>query len=186
MTKSKSVIAGLFIIFLGLTSCKKDDPVIPNEQEVITTLKYTLTPNGVGAAVVLSFQDLDGDGGNDPIITGGTLDTNKTYTGALVLLNEQENPVGDTTAEILEENDMHQFFFQTTIAGLTVDYADQDANGHPVGLQSTLTTAGAGNGTLKVTLRHEPDKYASGVPEGDITNAGGETDIEVTFSVTVQ
>ena len=186
MKKLKLVIAGLFIFSLVFTSCTKPDPVIPNEQEVITTLTYTLTPNSGGDAVVLSFKDLDGDGGNDPIITGGTLAANKTYTGALVLLNEQEDPVGNTTAEILEENDMHQFFFQTNIAGLTVDYADQDANGHPVGLQSTLTTADAGIGTLKVTLRHEPDKYASGVPDGDITNAGGETDIEVTFDVTVE
>ena len=186
MTKLKLLIAGLFILFLGVSSCKKDDPVIPNQPEVITTLKYTLTPDDGGAAVVLSFLDLDGDGGNAPIITGGTLDTNKTYTGALVLLNEQETPAGNTTAEILAENDMHQFFFQTNIAGLTIDYADQDANGHPVGLQSTLHTTGAGNGTLTVTLRHEPDKSASGVPDGDITNAGGETDIEVTFDVTVE
>ena len=188
MKKTRLIIVGLFILSLGFNSCKKEkvDPVIPNEPEVITTLKYTLTPSDGGDTIVLSFQDLDGDGGNAPIIIGGTLDTNKTYTGALVLLNEQETPAGNTTAEILEENDMHQFFFQTNIAGLTVDYADQDANGHPVGLQSTLTTAGAGNGTLTITLRHEPDKYADGVPEGDITNAGGETDIEVTFDVTVQ
>ncbi len=186
MTKSKLLIVGLFILSIGFTSCKKKDPVIPNEQEVITTLKYTLTPNGGGDAVVLSFKDLDGDGGNAPIITGGTLEANKTYTGALVLLNEQESPADNITAEIQEENDMHQFFFQTNIAGLTVVYNDQDANGHPVGLKSTLTTTGAGNGTLKVTLRHEPNKSASGVPEGDITNAGGETDIEVTFNITVQ
>lgn len=188
MTISKSVIAGIFILLLGFSSCKKEkaDPVIPNEPEVITTLKYTLTPNDGGDAVVLSFLDLDGDGGDAPIITGGTLDANKTYSGALVLLNEQETPAGNTTEEIQEEHNVHQFFFQTTIAGLTVAYDDVDDNGHPVGLQSTLTTTGAGNGTLTVTLRHEPDKYASGVPEGDITNAGGETDIEVTFDVTVE
>ena len=37
-----------------------------------------------------------------------------------------------------------------------------------------------------MTLRHEPAKDASGVAAGDITNAGGETDIEVTFDVTVE
>ncbi|HBK71516.1 MAG TPA: type 1 periplasmic binding fold superfamily protein, partial [Flavobacteriaceae bacterium] len=35
-------------------------------------------------------------------------------------------------------------------------------------------------------LRHEPNKSASGVSDGDITNAGGETDIEVIFNITVQ
>ena len=42
-----------------------------------------------------------------------------------------------------------------------------------------------GNGTITVILRHEPDKDASGVSNGDITNAGGETDIEVVFNVEV-
>ena len=37
-----------------------------------------------------------------------------------------------------------------------------------------------------ITLRHEPAKTATGVSGGDITNAGGETDIEVVFDVTVE
>lgn len=188
MKKLKTVITTVLLLALVLSSCKKkkDDPIIPNEEEVITSLNYTLSPNGGETPVVLSFQDLDGDGGNAPIITGGTLDSNKTYTGSLVLLNEQENPAGDITAEILEEDEDHQFFFQTNIAGLTVAYSDQDEDGNPVGLQSTATTTGTGNGTVTVILRHEPNKSATGVVSGDITNAGGETDIEVTFNVTVQ
>jgi hypothetical protein len=39
---------------------------------------------------------------------------------------------------------------------------------------------------LKITLRHEPNKKASGVVGGSITNAGGETDIEVSFDVEVK
>ena len=35
-------------------------------------------------------------------------------------------------------------------------------------------------------LRHEPDKSAAGVSSGDITNAGGETDIEVSFNVIIE
>jgi len=74
-----------------------------------------------------------------------------------------------------------------------------DADGNPVGLSSTLTTGAAGSGTLTVTLRHEPMKSATGVTlrhepmksatgvaDGDITNAGGETDIEIVFPVDVQ
>ncbi|NKQ38525.1 MAG: type 1 periplasmic binding fold superfamily protein [Methanosarcinales archaeon] len=184
MTKLKTVITAI-VLALVLSSCEKD-PIIPHEGEVITSLKYTLTPNGGGTAIVLSFQDLDGDGGNAPIITEGILDTNKTYTGALVLLNEQESPAGNITAEIQEEDEEHQFFFQTNITDLTIAYSDQDADGNPLGLQSTVTTTDAGNGTITIILRHEPNKSASGVANGDITNAGGETDIEVTFDVTVQ
>jgi hypothetical protein len=167
------------------TACEKT-PDIANDEEVITTLKYTLTPSGGGAAVVLTFTDLDGDGGNAPVIVGGTLAANETYTGAIELLNESVTPAENVTEEIEEEDEEHQFFFATTISGLTIAYTDQDADGNPIGLASTLTTGAAGTGDVTITLRHEPSKSATGVSGGDITNAGGETDIEVTFPVDVQ
>jgi len=69
---------------------------------------------------------------------------------------------------------------------LSVAYDDKDANGNPVGLSSILTTGDAASGSITITLRHEPAKSASGVSNGDITNAGGETDIEVIFPINVQ
>ncbi len=45
----------------------------------------------------------------------------------------------------------------------------------------TLTTGVAGTGTLTFTLRHEPTK-----PNTGLSDAGGETDITVTFDVTIQ
>ena len=68
---------------------------------------------------------------------------------------------------------------------MAVTYADADGNGRPVGLTSIWTVGAASNGTITVTLRHEPDKGAAGVSAGDITNAGGETDIEVTFPLVI-
>lgn len=164
----------------------KDDPTPPNEEELITTLTYTLTPAGGGTPVVLSFKDLDGDGGNAPVITGGTLTAGVTYNGELNLLNESESPSESITEEIEEEDEAHQFFFAATGITLTVTYDDADADGNPVGLKSKVVAGGAGSGTLKITLRHEPNKAGSGVKEGNIANAGGETDIEVDFPVTIQ
>lgn len=181
-----------FLLLLSITflvvfnSCKDDDPVEDPEEEVITTLNFTLTPT-TGDVVTLAFSDPDGDGGNAPTITGGTLQADMTYTGSLELLNESESPAEDITAEISEEDDEHQFFFSTSSdLNLSVSYADQDGNGNPLGLSTTLMTGAASTGTLTVILRHEPAKDASGVSGGDITNAGGETDIEVTFDVTIQ
>lgn len=175
------VILPLFI--LSVTACEKDDPVIPNDGELITTLIYTLVPDTGGDTVVLSFQDLDGDGGNEPIITGGTLQANTPYTASLSLLNETESPAEDINEEILEEKEDHQFFFQIS-GGLDADisYADFDANNEPVGLNTGLIAGGASEGQLTIILRHEPTKSSS----GDITNAGGETDIEATFDITIQ
>lgn len=170
---------------LFITSCEKDDPEIPNEEEVITTLTYTLTPVGGGTPVVLSFQDLDGDGGNPPIVGVGVFAANTTYTGEISLLNEIESPAENITEEVEEEGAAHQFFFESA-GNVTVAYNDVDENGLPVGLSTTLTTFAAESTTMTVTLRHEPAKEASGVSGGDITNAGGESDIEVTFNIDVQ
>lgn len=181
-------ILTMMVLLIGtfyFSSCV-NDPQIPNEEEVITTLKYTLTPTNSGTPVVLTFQDLDGDGGTAPTISSGTLDSNTTYTGSLELLNEIEQPAEDITSEIQNEAEEHQFFFQSTVDGLTIAYDDQDTNNQPIGLASTVTTTNTGTGTLTIILRHEPNKTAQGVAQGDITEAGGETDIEVTFEVNVQ
>lgn len=185
--KKYTLFLSLLATLLVFSSCDKDDdPVVVNDEEVITTLNYTLTPNGGGDVVVLSFEDKDGDGGNSPVITGGTLAANTTYNGSLELLNESESPAEDITEEIMEEDEDHQFFFQSTVSNLSVAYNDKDADNNPVGLNSLLTTGGAASGTLTITLRHEPNKSGSGVSGGDITNAGGETDIEVVLPITVQ
>jgi len=177
-------IALMAIALLTMTSCGDDDVDIPIEPEVITTLNYTLT--GGGTTVTLSFLDPDGDGGNAPTITSGTLAANTTYSGSIELLNESDpDDVEDITEEVAEEDEEHQFFFQTT-GGISVDYDDADADGNPLGLANTLTTGAAGDGSVTITLRHEPNKGGDGVAEGNIANAGGETDIEVTFDVTVQ
>ena len=184
--KLNLMIPVFVLVILCLASCEKDDPVIPNEEELITTLTYTLTPADGGMPLSFHFQDLDGDGGGDPTVTGGTLEAHTTYAGTLDLLNEQVSPPESITEEILEEAVDHQFFFQTTLDGLSITYNDQDANGNPLGLTTNLTTDNAGSGTITIILRHEPDKTATGVSEGNISNAGGETDIEVSFDVDVQ
>jgi hypothetical protein len=177
----------ILLVFAGsvFISCDKKDPVIPNEEELITTLIYTLT-SGTGEEVKLSFKDIDGEGGQPPVITTGALKANTTYTGKLTLLNEMESPADNITEEILEEADEHQFFF--TISGLdaSVSYDDTDSAGFPVGLKTKLVTGGPSSGKLTITLRHEPNKSASGVSSGQLTNAGGETDIEVTFDLNIE
>lgn len=178
----------LFSILL-FTACEKEDPVIPNEEELITTLIYTLTPEGGGTAVEFRFTDLDGDGGDAPVIVNGTLNANTTYYGVITLLNEAETPAENITEEVEEEAEDHQFFYQFSSFFLTggFDYADSDANGNPIGLITTFQTPDSQSGlNLTITLRHQPDKDATGVDLGLIENAGGETDIEVTFNVVVQ
>ena len=55
-----------------------------------------------------------------------------------------------------------------------------------VGLYFDLVSGQESSGTITFTLRHEPNKNAAGVSDGDISNADGETDIEATFDVSIQ
>ena len=166
--------------------CKRPDPIVPNEEELITTMIYALTPADTGPPVLLSFRDLDGEGGNPPVYSSAALRQNAGYAGRIILLNESVSPADTISREVLDEGTAHQFFFSSSIPSLNIEYADRDASGRPIGLRSIVSTGLAGAGKLTITLRHQPNKGASGVAEGNIQNAGGETDIEVNFDVAVE
>ena len=169
---------------LTLASCSNDDSPV-NEEEVITTVTTTLT--GGGQVITLTSRDLDGDGPNAPVVTvSGNLTANTTYIGETVFTNETVSPAEDITVEVEEEGNEHQIFYQFPVALGSFVYTDVDANGDPIGLSFTLTTGtSATTGNIVVTLRHLPNKSAAGVASGDITNAGGATDAQVTFPVVV-
>ncbi|MGH1338823.1 MAG: type 1 periplasmic binding fold superfamily protein [Aureispira sp.] len=173
------------LVVLTLGSCQKD-PDITNQEEVITTLVYTLTPMGGGTPVVFSFADPDGDGGDAPVLTNGVLQSNTTYNGVITLFNETVKPSESIHVEVLAEAEEHQFFYENTLSNITVAYGDQDANGKGLGLKTTFTTGLAEQGMLTVILRHEPNKEAAGIAIDDASAAGGETDIEVKFNVDIQ
>lgn len=179
-----SILAAIAITGLVFTGCSSDDdaPAPVNEEEVITTLTITLVPTVGGATVTLQSRDLDGDGPDAPVITNGTLVANTTYTGSVVVLNETETPAENITLEVIEEDLEHQFFYDAA-AGLnvTTDGFNSDADGNVLGTTFTVTTGDASTGAYTVTLRHEPTK-----PNTGLADAGGETDIEATFTVTIQ
>lgn len=172
-------------LFILINACDDDDPTPENPEELITTLRMDFVPHGGGETIRFEFSDPDGDGGQPPVITTDTLAAQTEYHATLTLLNEAASPTEDITAEILGEAEAHQFFFPTTGVSMTFEYDDMDGGGNPVGVVSTWMTGDAASGTLTVILRHEPDKNAPGVRDGDVTQAGGETDIEVEFSVNI-
>lgn len=187
--KTIKLLALFFISSLVITSCSSDDDHNDDdhdhEEEVITTLIYTLTNDSNSNDVVtLTYQDLDGEGGSDGTTTvSGSLTANSTYSGEAGILNETEDPAEDVIAEdIVNELEEHEFFYSTTISGITITKDDVDGDGNPVGIETTLTTGDAGTGTLTVILKHEPKK-----PNNDtVADAGGSTDIERTFNIVVE
>ena len=166
-------------------SCSSDDDSTPEpvlEEEVITTMTITLEADGQ-ADVILQTQDLDGDGPDLPVVTvSGNLSSNTNYSGSITLLNETEDPAENMTEEIEEEDLAHQFFYSVG-SGLDAetDYNDADSEGNPLGLDFVLSTYSASSGSITFTLRHEPNK-----PNMGLEDAGGETDIEATFELSIQ
>ena len=184
----KHIFYALLALPLIIVSCSKNEDDTPepvNEEEVITTMTITLTPKEGSGTITLQTKDLDGDGPNAPVISvSGNLKNEVFYTGSVVFLNETESPAENITEEVEEESDEHQFFV-TPGGGIAdiigIEYLNNDSSGYPLGTQFELNTLGSGNGTLTFTLRHEPKK-----PNTGPSDAGGETDIETSFNVTIE
>lgn len=172
-------------IFLLSSSC--GDETIPNESELITSVYLQLVDTVQNDTIHISFIDLDGSGGIPPVVITPDLKVQTEYLASILLLNESVSPAINISAEVDAEKENHQFFYISSgSTPLDISYADQDANGYPLGARFKLRTSQSGQGLLKIVLRHEPDKTATGVAMGNITNAGGETDIEVDFQLIVR
>lgn len=183
--KTIKFLSIVLVASLTFMSCSDDDnPTIVNEEEVITTARLTLIPIGSGDTVVFESLDIDGDGPGVPVNTvTGSINANSQYIGAVEFLNELENPAEDITEEVSEEDDEHQVFFSFTGgSNSSITYSDADDNGNPVGLSVSFNSGSAATGnTLTLTLKHEPAKPNDGTANG----AGGETDVEATFTYDV-
>jgi len=168
-----------FGILIASGCNKDDDDGHQDDQELITTVQLEFTP-AAGSPLVFTFKDTDGIGGNAPVIDDIELAANTTYTLHIKFLDESEaGHVHDITEEVSEENAEHLVCFSTEGGVPLPVIQDTDANGKPLGLISQVVTTAAGSGQLTVSLKHEPDKGAAAPCNT------GETDVEVTFTVTI-
>jgi hypothetical protein len=180
---SLALVLILSFSLLLLSGCD-DDPVIPNEEELITHVLLRMVPDGPGDTLLFVWIDEDGEGGNPPLIGGDTLSASTVYACELLLRNNTVNPAVDISEEVMEEADEHLVFYELSAAALgQITYEDEDSNGKPLGLKTSWQTFQPGTGTLTVVLRHQPDKNVVPLTPA---NAGGSTDAEVTFQVVIQ
>ena len=194
----------VFLVFalfaLLVTGCKDDDvPPEENEQETITHVTLTFTPEGGGTPTKATWVDADGPGSGQPVLTDIELTANTTYTMAISITNliDPNNPE-NTTDEIREEKNDHMFFFGWTDGLFSSPTGDGnvgaghrddpinygtfiDDKGYPVGLETTWTTGAAATGTFQVILKHQPDEKSA---TSDTTT--GESDVDITWDITIQ
>lgn len=188
--KMKSVSIPVFSILIfaisamttGLLSgCRNEDPTPVNEEEVITTLEISFTPQGGGIPLTLKFYDADGEQGSIPpvITSSGPLKAATIYLVRIGLTNETVQPHGDISAEVAEEANDHLFCFNVD-GNISITYEDADGNGLPLGLETLWETTGPGAAAVTVSLRHQ-----AGTKTGDCPGSG-ETDVEVMFDVVIE
>lgn len=185
--KNKYLLPILFFSIILLIGCRKEPKAPIPEQELITTLKLTLTDTFTHISHTYTFKDLDGDGGEPATIDTIKLAANKVYTASLLLLDERNFPPDTTTNEIKTLSTEHQFFYQAVPENQLINftYLDFDTNGKPLGNLFSFKTNNPSQGILRIILRHQPNKSGINVDKNDITHAGGETDIEVDFPLII-
>jgi hypothetical protein len=186
LTIRRSSAALAAVTLLALVGCKGDSVTAPGgESEVISRVTLSLTPAG-GAAATAYIEDADGSGPQAPSAQVGTLSVAKgaTYTGSVRFENRLVTPVVNITDEVKEESNEHRVFYTVSGEGLTVTTTDVDKAGKPLGVTFSLAagaSATSGARTLRVVLCH----YGSTTKPTSATSCSEDTDIDVSFAVTV-
>jgi hypothetical protein len=177
-------VAAVVLTSLLLAGCGDSTTEPGGETEVISRVTVTLTPPA-GAAQTAFIDDADGNGPGAPAAQQGALALarNATYTGTIRFENRLENPPEDITTEVAAEANEHRVFYSVSGAGVTVTATDTDAQGRPLGLRYSVTTSATpAAGQLTVVLCH----YDNVAKPATATSCTAETDINVSFSYTIQ
>jgi hypothetical protein len=185
--KRQIIQSGIIIIIfaMALSACRKEKGE-SNEEELITTMIVTATPQGGGTPLEFRFEDLDGPGGDNATQDNIVLAANKTYDVAITLLNETVNPAEDITEEVEEEGDAHRLYYEPAAgSNITASDLDTDGAGVPLGITSTWTTTSAATGSITITLRHYPGNPPDKQIPDPVNSPKSSTDITVTFITTV-
>jgi hypothetical protein len=175
------VTASVAILF---SSCKKDDTTQPpavNPSELITTVQLLITDSATNSTIgAFSWKDIDGDGGNNPVIDTVVLQPTSTYKVSVLILDETKSPIDTVSNEVMEENLQHLLLHSFNQgSSLQFTSTDQDDNGGALGLEGILNTGGPTSGSYTLELRH----YDSAADK--VSGTPFETDIQVSFPVKV-
>ena len=180
-------------VSVAISSCNSEEMPPLKNREAITFLSYTLTPTTGGPPVIIRFEGIRPERPGGQIISkSGSLEANTTYNAVMGLKRLKHTSIIPNAEDVLRDDIRfelgdYQFFFQTTVDGMNIAYnmLDVDVNGDPIGIDTEVITTDAGQGELTITLRNQPNKDGEGVSDGDITNAGGETEVEVKVDISV-
>jgi hypothetical protein len=175
------ITLSIFGFLFTQSSCKKNTPPNPNEEELITTFQIVFTDSaGIKPSAVATYKDIDGDGGNNPSVFDTIkLQANTTYNASILLLDESKTPIDTISNEVLEEGAEHLFCFTPNNINTTIKATDLDINNIGIGLSTKWTTTIGSVGTTQIILRHQPDNTKTG------SCSPGSSDIDIIFQTII-
>ncbi len=176
-------LLAILLLTYSFSGCIRPEPPLPDvrENELITTLRVKFVnktnPNDI---VLATWKDLDGEGGDPPVIDHIRLKNNTAYTLTIDgVLNETAASAENITQEIRDDAHNHLFVYKPSGINLAISITDRDRNGLPFGMQANASAGAPGNGFLRVILRHQ-------VGTKDGSETPGSTDIDTTFPVSIE
>ncbi|MEN9281789.1 MAG: hypothetical protein RL594_724 [Bacteroidota bacterium] len=174
----------LAVVSTGLigTSCDhlSDPHDHSQDHDAVTTVTLTLVAQGTTDTTRVTWEDLDGVGGNNP----NRIDTlfvkpGAVYFGTVQFENRAESPVKNITEEVLQDANEHQIFYAVSNSLGQITVLDKDGRGLPLGLTFSMATTIATTavpGALTISLYHFGTESSK-----NGTDPADETDVEVTF-----
>lgn len=179
---NKTILAALFgFIILLSVACKKEKEHEEHENELITTVELSFVKTGTSETSVFTWADVDGPGGQNPVIDDIVLEANAEYSFTVRFLDQSKNPEEDITEEIEEEGEHHRVYYIPHNISLTFSELNKDDDGITLGLYGKVLTGSTGSGRLQLILRHYPN---GGKQESDSPSApAAGTDADVQFNV---
>lgn len=171
----------LIVTMIAFTACSSDDdtPEVINEEEVINEVVLEVTESGTANTVEYTW--IEGSGAPEQIV----IDAGKDYEVSVSFFNSTDPAnVEDITEEVIMEADEHQVFYEFTGDMLSITPSENDnvdSQSNPLGINTIWSASGSTSTTVTVYLIHEP-VTKTGATRDDF---GGETDVQVNFTVAV-
>jgi hypothetical protein len=141
------------------------------DEEVITTVELHDHEGGKE----YQWEDLEGDG--NPKVDTVRVKKGEITEFELHFYDKSTGTQKEITAEIRTLGAEHLVVYATPSSAIKLTIEDKDANGKPLGLTTLWDVTASGQTTMRVTLKHMPNKSATD------PSATGDTDIDVTFPV---
>lgn len=198
MKNFKLLTMALLATTFTFTSCNNDDdnPTPIHDHDTIEEVVIEVTD--ASGEEVGDFEYVHEQDGGTPI----TLNANTVYNFEIVGLNPEheegdghDHDHGDEENlinEVKEEKEVH-FFLYNKESGLNItsftrtDEAETTReDGTKLGVKFQIETGAASTGNLQLQLKHESVSVDGTANNNYGSESGGETDVEATYTITIQ